>query len=161
MATRDVQRADRDVLRSFDVELSVEFKYNRGDKNLMLAIFYTAIFVCGSSLPLIYFHTQIHGFNLLQSVLSLFCSINLLICWWEIGLFFNRALIKAQYTAFKKRLKRNEMPSPMFLLDHATLGQVRALGLVSWCRGLHACTQALSLEYWALVWSTYSLIDPR
>ena len=75
--------------------------------------------------------------------LALFCSINVLICWWEIGLFLNRGLIKAQYQAFKRKLEKNRLPSPIFLFDHVSF------------------FDAISLKYWALVWSTYSLIDPR
>ncbi|GAX82174.1 hypothetical protein CEUSTIGMA_g9602.t1 [Chlamydomonas eustigma] len=109
---------------------------------MVLAIFYTGLFVTLTTLPLIYYHYELHGISYLQASLALFCSINVMICWWEMGLFLNRGLIKTQYNAFKKRLKKNELPSPMFLFDHVTL------------------SQAVSLEYWALVWSTYSLIDP-
>lgn len=110
---------------------------------MVLAIVYTAVFVAGTSLPLVYVHAQLHGFSLLQATLAVFCSINVMVCWWELGLFFNRMQIRSQYAAFKKRLKINELPSPIFLFADVSL------------------SQALSLKYWALVWSTYSLIDPR
>jgi hypothetical protein len=109
----------------------------------MLAFFYTSAFVCLTSLPLLYFHTTLHGLSLLQCGLAVFCSINVMICWWEIGLFLNRALIKQQYNNFRKTLKAGALPNPMFMFEECSL------------------SQALSLKFWALVWSTYSLIDPR
>ena len=58
-------------------------------------------------------------------------------------MFFNRGLIKSQFTAFKRKLGRHQLPSPIFLFDQVSF------------------MEAISLKYWALVWSTYSLIDPR
>ena len=110
---------------------------------MVLAIFYAASFVIATTAPLIYKHIDLHGFNPLQAGLALFCSINVMICWWEIGLFINRGLIKQQYNSFKRRLGKNQLPSPIFLFEDVSL--IKALGL----------------KFWAYVWSTYSLIDPR
>ena len=110
---------------------------------MVQAFFYTALFVTATTLPLVYLHTLLHGFSSLQASLALFCSINVMICWWEIGLFFNRDLIKAQYLAFKKQLGKHQLPSPMFMFTEVSL------------------VEAMGLKYWAYVWSTYSLIDPR
>lgn len=110
---------------------------------MVLAIVYTSLFVVATSGPLVYKHWELHGgLNLLQALLALFCSINVMICVWEIGLFVNRGLIKSQFLSMKKRLKKNELPDPIFLFEHVSL------------------MDALSLKYWAWVWSTYSLIDP-
>ena len=109
----------------------------------MKAVVYTALFVIIPFAPLVYYHHVLHGFHLLQASLALFCCINVLICWWEIGLFFNRGLIKKQFTAFKRRLGKNQLPSPIFMFEDVSL------------------VEALGLKYWAYVWSTYSLIDPR
>ena len=110
---------------------------------MVKAIFYVATFVAAPTLLLVHQHTQLHGFNLVQALLALFCAINVMICWWELGLYYNRKLIKSQYNAFRKRLEKHEMPSPMFMFDEVSM----------W--------EALTLKFWAYVWSTYSLMDPR
>ncbi len=110
---------------------------------MVKAIFYAATFVAVPMLMLVHQHTQLHGFNLVQALLALFCSINVMVCWWELGLYFNRKLIKSQYNAFRKRLGKHEMPSPMFMFDEVSV----------W--------EAITLKFWAYVWSTYSLMDPR
>lgn len=109
----------------------------------MYSIGYVVLFVVLGTLPLLYHHHAAHHvLNLPQACLALFSAINLLICIWEIGLFINRKLIKAQYLALKKLLPRGTLPQPMFMFEHVPL------------------RRALTLEHWAWVWSTYSLMDP-
>jgi signal transduction histidine kinase len=110
---------------------------------MVKAVVYVAAFVALPTLVLVHQHTQLHGFNFLQALLALFCAINVMICWWELGLFFNRKLIKAQYNAFRKRLGKHEVPNPMFMFEEVSV------------------KRAFTLRFWALVWSTYSLMDPR
>eukprot|EP00798_Chlamydomonas_sp_ICE-L_P024207 gene24207-9806_t len=79
---------------------------------------------------------------MLQMGLALFSCINLMICWWELGLFFNRKLIKEQHNAFRKKYEKPAMPEPMFGFVEVPV------------------KEALTLKFWSLVWSTYSLMDP-
>eukprot|EP00798_Chlamydomonas_sp_ICE-L_P024204 gene24204-9802_t len=79
---------------------------------------------------------------MLQMGLALFSCINLMICWWEVGLFFNRKLIKEQHNAFRKKYEKPAMPEPMFGFVEVPV------------------KEALTLKFWSLVWSTYSLMDP-
>lgn len=104
---------------------------------------YVVLFVVLGWLPPLYFHLLEHGFSLPQACLALFCSINLLVCIWEVGLFLNRDLIYMEYWAFKKQgLKKGTLPDPIFMFEHVPF------------------TQALKLSHWSKVWSTYSLMDP-
>jgi len=109
----------------------------------MLALFYCAIFVMAPTLFLTLVHQSMFGFHPLQAALALFCSINTMICIWEWVLFFHRGRIQKEWMAFKERLPARTMPWPIFLFQDISM------------------SQALSLKYWSLVWSTYSLLDPR
>eukprot|EP01127_Copromyxa_protea_P004559 TRINITY_DN14410_c0_g1_i1.p1 TRINITY_DN14410_c0_g1~~TRINITY_DN14410_c0_g1_i1.p1 ORF type:complete len:231 (+),score=45.22 TRINITY_DN14410_c0_g1_i1:55-747(+) len=71
----------------------------------------------------------------------LFCSINSLIANWELSLWWYREKAEKLYDGYKKKLKRGELPSPMFLFTEASLSEV------------------LGYEYWANVWGTYALMD--
>lgn len=103
---------------------------------------YVTLFVVLTTGLLIHYHHEVHGVvNLAQAGLGLFCSINLLICIWEIGLYVNRRLIREQYLEMKSKLK-GALPKPMFMFEEVSL------------------RQALTLKHWAKVWSTYSLMDP-
>ncbi len=112
---------------------------------MVKAVVYVTAFVALPTLLLVQQHITLHGWNPVQALLALFCAINVMVCWWELGLFFNRKLIKTQYNAFRRRLRgtKDGMPSPMFMFDEV------------------AMSEALTLKYWAWVWSTYSLMDPR
>ncbi|KXS21448.1 hypothetical protein M427DRAFT_150830 [Gonapodya prolifera JEL478] len=109
----------------------------------MLAIFYCAIAVGGPFLALAYYHQLLY--SVLSPVylsLSLFLLINALICTWEMTLFISRKLIKKQYDELRKKYGKDKLPSPLFLFDHV------------------AFTDAVSMQWWSWVWSTYSLLDP-
>ncbi len=109
----------------------------------MWALGYIIAFIAPTTLPLWWYHHELHGvLNASQLALSLFCSINVLICLWELSLFYHRATIKAHYTAMKKLLPTGGLPQPMFLFEHVSL------------------LDALTLRFWSKVWSTYSLMDP-
>lgn len=109
----------------------------------MWSLVYVVAFVGSTTLPLWNSHVQLHGsFNLAQIILSLFCNVNLLICIWELALFYERATIKAHYTAMKKLLPVGGLPQPMFLFEHVPF------------------FKAFTLRHWSKVWSTYSLMDP-
>lgn len=86
---------------------------------------------------------SIHGDgNLVHSLLSLFCSTHLLICYWEVCLFLRRDLVEARaeyWRAWRDRTGRT--PAVAFLLTRIPLRQL------------------LSPTRWADVWATYSLFD--
>lgn len=108
-----------------------------------MAVAYVALFVIITSLPLVFAHSALHGFSLLQASLAVFCGINTLVSIWEIGLFINLKTIKAEYEAFRKELKGREFPEPMFMFAEVPF------------------KDAITLKFWTLVWSTYALMDPR
>jgi hypothetical protein len=109
----------------------------------MLAIVYCAIFVMAPTLYFTWMHTAYFGFSFIQASLALFCAINGMIAIWEWVLFFHRGRIQKEFAAFKTRLPARQLPWPIFLFQDISP------------------SQALSLEYWSLVWSTYSILDPR
>lgn len=110
----------------------------------MLAVIYTAVYV---GVPFLYManaHNHLHGtLNLPYLSLSLFLCINILICLWEMTLFISRKLIKKQFEEFKKKFAKEGFPSPVFLFEDVSF------------------RDAISMEYWSRVWSTYSMLDPR
>lgn len=85
----------------------------------------------------------IHGdLNLIHSVLSLFASVNLLICYWEACLFFRRDYIEARTEYWRRRWRETgRKPIGDFLVTRVAL------------------TQVLSPTLWADVWATYSQYD--
>ncbi len=108
----------------------------------MYSVGYVVLWVAATTLPLWKYHRELHGVNAAQAGLALFNSINLIICIWELSLYYHRRFIKTHYTTMKQHLPRGRLPQPMFLFEHATLLEV------------------LQLKYWGKVWSTYSLMDP-
>jgi hypothetical protein len=112
----------------------------------MLSATYVVAFIAATTVPLVQQHAALHGISgglrLGHAALALFCSINLLICLWELSLFYCRRSIRAHYLSMKQLLPAGRLPSPMFLFEHVSL------------------RDALSLAHWGKVWSTYSLMDP-
>ena len=112
-------------------------------RDAMLAFFYTCAFVCAAWLPFVWHHREIHGVvSVTHCALTLFNAVNLLICLWENALFIHRAKVRRVYLRFKKQVGDRNFPSPLCLFENITL------------------RQALSYEYWSVIWSTYSLLDP-
>ncbi|GBG24069.1 Hypothetical Protein FCC1311_002872 [Hondaea fermentalgiana] len=108
----------------------------------MIAFGYVVIFVGGLFASLVAWHHVEHGVLLqpLQTALALFLSINVLICLWEIVLFFYVDKIKAEFDGRKKKVERGYIGS-FFLFEEASLAQ------------------ALTPSFWTQVWSTYALVD--
>eukprot|EP00924_Labyrinthula_sp_SR-Ha-C_P005154 snap_masked-scaffold_1-processed-gene-22.56-mRNA-1 protein AED:1.00 eAED:1.00 QI:0/0/0/0/1/1/2/0/239 len=73
-------------------------------------------------------------------VLSIFLAVNLLICLWEISLFFYFSSIRKSYLAKKKKLPKSQLGT-IFLFQHVPL------------------SKALTLKFWGEVWATYGLVD--
>ncbi len=84
-----------------------------------------------------------HGdLNVIYSLLSLFFSINLLICYWEVCLFLRRDYIETRTEYWRERRRETgRTPVPEFLVTKVPL------------------TQILSPTLWADVWATYSQYD--
>lgn len=84
-----------------------------------------------------------HGdLNPIHSVLSLFFSVNLLICYWEACLFLRRDYIEARTEYWRERRRETgRTPIGDFLVTKVAL------------------TQVLSPTLWADVWATYSQYD--
>lgn len=81
-------------------------------------------------------------FNIIHSLLSLFFSSNLLICYWEACLFLKRDYIEARAEYWRRRQRETgRTPAVEFLSTRVPLRRI------------------LSLEIWADVWATYSLFD--
>ncbi|MCC7517302.1 MAG: hypothetical protein IT470_08195 [Pseudomonadales bacterium] len=80
--------------------------------------------------------------NALHCALSLFLSINLLICYWEMCLFFCRDYIEERHVYWKNfRDETGRTPAVVFLTQSIALKNV------------------FNNQIWADVWATYSLYD--
>ena len=81
-------------------------------------------------------------FNAIHCLLSLFFSINLLICYWEMCLFFKRDYIETRTEYWRRRRRETgRTPAVEFLTTRVPLRRI------------------LSPAVWADVWATYSLAD--
>lgn len=89
-------------------------------------------------------HSRVHGsWFVQQSALAFFCSLNFLICLWEIALGWHIDLIKTNSDKLKKQFKTNVLGACIdFFLLELELSNI------------------LSGRFWSRVWSTYSLYDP-
>lgn len=80
--------------------------------------------------------------NALHCALSLFLSINLLICFWEMCLFFCRDYIEERHEYWKAfREETGKTPAVVFLLSQTSLREL------------------FNMRFWSDVWATYSLYD--
>ena len=105
-----------------------------------------SIFVVFSWLPFVYYHTIQHEnvVSILHATVTLFNAINSLICIWEIALYRYEHYISTTYTNhLKPKYGHGKLPSGFVLFD-------RSQSLVD----------AVSLQHWSHIWSTYSLLDP-
>ena len=102
-----------------------------------------ALFVMVLALLGISARFQAHGdLNLIHSVLSLFFSINLLVCYWEICLFFRRDYIERRTDYWRERQRETgRTPAGEFLASRVPL------------------TRLLSPTVWADAWATYAQYD--
>jgi hypothetical protein len=100
-----------------------------------------AYHICGIG-ALVWCHAREHGtINPVHVALATFCTLNAWICVCEISLFFYNELIQSQFAKFTRTLGDGVLPS-IFLFERATLREI------------------LSLRYWAIMWGTYSVLDP-
>lgn len=112
----------------------------RSEKN-MIAFFFVSLLVVSLWATAIALRSLNGEISIGFLSLSLFGSINLLICFWEIVLYFYADRIKMLYLNKKKKLPKGQLGS-IFLFNDAPLSLL------------------LSPSYWSEVWATYSLVDP-
>ena len=109
----------------------------------MLAFVYTAVFVVAGWLPFVWHHYDKHGvINPTHVALTLFNAINVLICFWEHSLWMHRKKIKKEHLKLKRKFGDRRLPRPLCLFESISI------------------KQAFSYEYWTVIWSQYSLLDP-
>jgi len=87
---------------------------------------------------------HLHGdLHFIHFLFSVFFSTNLLVCYWEMCLFFRRDHIAARSDYWRKRRRETgRTPAADFLSTRVPL------------------TRILSPAVWADAWATYSMIDP-
>ena len=109
----------------------------------MPAGLFAALLVAALTLLGIGARYQLHGdWNALHALLSLFLSINLLICYWEICLFLRRDLVETRTAYWREWRKRTgRTPAVEFLRAKVPLARM------------------LSPTVWADVWAAYSQYD--
>lgn len=106
-------------------------------------IAYVVVYHAAAAGALVAWHRSRHAvLSPVHALLAVFCVINAWICVCEIALLVHWATIQRQYAAFAAKFGRGVLPSPIFLLERVALADV------------------LSLKYWAVMWSTYSTLDP-
>ena len=105
----------------------------------MLAVLAVVLLALPGIVARYYLHGGLDAFHFL---FSLFFSINLLICYWEICLFFRRDYIEARAEYWRvRRIDTGRTPAAEFLTTRVALRAV------------------LSPTVWADVWATYSMFD--
>jgi len=80
--------------------------------------------------------------NPVQLLLATFLTTNAWICICEIALLSFPSLIQKQFAAFCAAHGDHVLPSPIFLFERVRL------------------RDALTVRYWAVMWSTYATLDP-
>jgi len=102
------------------------------------------VFLVGASVAHIYLHHAVHGVvNVHQATLACFLVLNVLINFWELGLYFCGDRIHDEYEATKVSYKGRE--------------GVRCVEVFT---KRIPFFQLLSFRSWTLVWSSYALYDP-
>jgi hypothetical protein len=105
--------------------------------------FVFAYVVLGTVVP-VYVHFQTHGLiNVHQIMIAFFCSLNILISFWEISLGRHITFINKEYLRLQKKFKNDEFGAVTeFFLMPLSIANI------------------FSSKFWSRVWSTYSLYDP-
>lgn len=91
---------------------------------------------------LVWWHARECGvISPVQVLLATFCTINAWICVCEIALLVHSSEIQRQHASFAAEYGKHVLP-PVFLLERV------------------APKRLFTLKYWAVMWSTYSALDP-
>lgn len=119
-----------------------EGKASRGPKIRVLSftsLCVVILIVCG--LGTRYFLKQ--EFSIVYVILSVFFSINILICWWEACLFLQRTRVEDRTEYWReRRVQTGRHPHVEFFTTKISL------------------KQAFSAKTWADIWATYAQYDP-
>ena len=108
------------------------------------AIAVITVFVVGLTTLHIWLHYKTHGvFNAAQIGLAFFLVVNVMIAWWEIGLFVSQDKIKAEYDELRESYRGREMQACTEVFSRPI-----------------PITRLLAFDEWTRVWSSYSLFDP-
>ena len=113
----------------------------------MRACFYIVGFVGAWFVAAVYWRSQYlfpgseDLLNPLHLAVVTYCSVNILICIWEIALWVHQDRVIELYNIYKKKLAKGNLPNPLFLFTDISF------------------FDAFGLRFWADVWGTYSLLD--
>jgi len=93
--------------------------------------------------PLYLHYLHFHTLNMYHIFITLFCSINIMICIWELSLFYyiEHILKEYVYKHLKQHVEKKQLPQTLFLFQDVKLNEI------------------LNLKYWSIVWLTYSIMD--
>ena len=109
----------------------------------LMCIVYIVIYHVIVIVSLAIWHLRTHNvINPIQLLLAIFLTTNAWICVCEIALLSYPTLIQRQFAAFCVKFGDHVLPSPIFLFERVRLRDV------------------LSVRYWAIMWSSYSTLDP-
>lgn len=99
--------------------------------------------VLAGTLLLVWTHYRVHGiYNATQIALAFFLVINVLVCFWEMALFFARDQIRSEYEATKEPYRGREMTRVAEVFSRRV-----------------PVTRLFSFKEWSMIWSSYSLFD--
>ena len=105
----------------------------------LFAVLFIAVFTAAGIGTRLWLNVNL---NTCYSLLSLFFSINLLICYWEACLYWRRDYIEERVNYWReRRMQTGRTPAVEFLTNKAPLGKL------------------LSPTLWADAWATYSIYD--
>ena len=105
---------------------------------LVIAVFVASLVFAGN-----YIRYSLHGnFDIIYLIFSLFFTVNLLICYWEICLFIHRDSLATRTHYWRERTSRSKRDPPVeFLVMKVPLRRI------------------VSTTLWADVWAAYSCYD--
>jgi hypothetical protein len=110
---------------------------------MLVYVFLIVFILLGTVVPA-YLHLLEHGqVSILQVLLAFFLILNVLICFWEIGLGLHITTIKIDYKNLSEKYGKQRLKAVVDLMNHRL--QLQDIG---------------SLLFWSRIWSTYSLYDP-
>ncbi len=107
---------------------------------LLFVVLFIGVFIV-SGLGTRYYLQQ--ELSVMHAIMSVFFSTNILICWWEACLFFQRVRVEARTAYWRdRRIQTGKLPHVEFFTAKIPL------------------KQAFSSKTWADVWATYAQYDP-
>lgn len=127
---------------SFEGGEAKDHRSTRGPKIRVLS--FTA--VCVGILIVVGLATRYYiqqNLSVIHTILSVFFSVNILVCWWEACLFWHRTRVETRTSYWRERRNQTgKLPHVEFFISKVPLKQV------------------LSSKTWADIWATYAQYDP-